>query len=260
MAFRIGSGERVVSIGMTGVGKSTAVTDLIKRFLLDYATGRVVVIDSKPRYRATHRANGTRVNYRNWVAGDTIVDSVAVYAANQLGNAFKFTRCCILQSMYPNGDDTRDFELEATRCARWLFRQSSATRPTLFVIDEWYDLLRGALAGIADRDLLRVLRAGRERSMAAAINTQRPKSIPLATLTEASKFLIFQLEYADDVKYMRAHGPQLRLRPLGHSFVWFERLRGGLRDERLMRLRIGDTEALRPQTPKQFGAGEKRVS
>lgn len=202
----------------------------------------MLIVDSKPRYRATHHINGRKVNYKNWAKGDTIRDSVAVYSAEALKQAYRFTRCCIMQSLYANGDDVPNFELSATRAARWLFKSSHKDSPTLYVIDEWYDLLTGALAGIADRNLLRVLRAGRERYMAALINTQRPKSIPLPTLTEATKFAIFTLEYEDDVKYMRKHGPQLTLNPHGHSFVWFERLSGGLRDERLLKLNIGGQE------------------
>lgn len=244
MAYGIEPGERVVCVGQTGCGKSTAATDMIKRFLAEQPRGRVLIVDSKPRYRATHHANGMRVNYKNWAKGDTIADSVAVYAADQLKAAYRFTRCCILQSLYASGDDTPFFETEVTRAARWLFKSSHMRAPTLFVVDEWYDLLTGALAGIADRSLLRVLRAGRERFMAALINTQRPKSIPLPTLTEATKFLIFTLEYADDVIYMRKHGPKLTLSPQGFAFVWYERHNGGARTEKLMRLGL-DVEATR---------------
>jgi hypothetical protein len=134
-----------------------------------------------------------------------------------------------------------EFEEEAFSATRKLFRSSHETSPTLLYVDEYYDLITGGgLSGHTDRRVLQVIRAGRERYMSALISTQRPRSIPLPTLTEATKYYIFTLEYEEDIEYMRKHGPKLSQSPHGYDFVFYERKNGGERIEKLMRLDLPD--------------------
>jgi hypothetical protein len=229
--------ERGVCIGQTGCGKSTLSTELIRRYLLDFPKSRVLIVDSKPRYRATHRMNGIGLQYPKWAKGDTIQGSIAVHHASEVMPAYRFTRCVILQSLHPNAHEVRDFEEEAFESARKLFRSSHESSPTLLYVDEYYDLITGGgTSGHTDRRVLQVIRAGRERFMSALISTQRPRSIPLPTLTEATKYYIFTLEYIDDIEYMQKHGPRMIHVPHGYNFVFYERLNGGERIEKLMRL------------------------
>lgn len=237
MTFALEPGQRGVCIGQTGCGKSTLSTELVRRFLKEYANSRVLIVDSKPRYRATHRRNGWSLYYPKWAKGDTIQGSIAVHNADSVMPAFRFTRCVVLQSLYPNAREVDEFEEEAFEATRKLFRSSHETSPTLLYVDEYYDLITGGgLSGHTDRRVLQVIRAGRERYMSALISTQRPRSIPLPTLTEATKYYIFTLEYEEDIEYMRKHGPKLTKAPHGYDFVFYERLSGGERIEKLMRL------------------------
>lgn len=237
MSFPLEPGQRGVCIGQTGCGKSTLSTELVRRFLKDYPDSRVLIVDSKPRYRATHRRNGWRLEYPKWAKGDTIQGSIAVHHADEVMDAYQFSRCVILQSLHPNAHEVDDFEEEAFEGARKLFRSSHEDSPTLLYVDEYYDLITGGgLSGHTDRRVLQVIRAGRERYMSALISTQRPRSIPLPTLTEASKYYIFTLEYLEDIKYMQQHGPLMQNTPHGYNFVFYERLPGGERIEKLMRL------------------------
>lgn len=237
MGFALEPGQRGVCIGQTGCGKSTLSTELVRRFLKDYPLSRVLIVDSKPRYRATHRRNGWTLYYPKWAKGDTINGSIAVHNAKSVMPAFRFTRCVVLQSLHPNAREVDEFEEEAFEATRKLFRSSHETSPTLLYVDEYYDLITGGgLSGHTDRRVLQVIRAGRERYMSALISTQRPRSIPLPTLTEATKYYIFTLEYEEDIDYMRKHGPKLTHTPNGYDFVFYERLNGGERIEKLMRL------------------------
>lgn len=241
MSFVLEPGQRGVCIGQTGCGKSTLSTELVRRFLKDYPQSRVLIVDSKPRYRATHKPNGWELNYPKWAKGDTIAESIAVHHASAVMPAYRFTRCVILQSLYPNAREVEEFEEEAFEAARKLFRSSHETSPTLLYVDEYYDLITGGgLSGHTDRRVLQVIRAGRERYMSALISTQRPRSIPLPTLTEATKYYIFTLEYIDDIEYMRKHGPKMIHSPSGYNFVFYERLNGGQRIEKIMRLDLPD--------------------
>lgn len=241
MSFALEPGQRGVCIGQTGCGKSTLSTELVRRYLKENPTGRVLIIDSKPRYRATHKRNGLHLFYPKWAKGDTIQGSVAVHNADSVMPAFRFTRCVVLQSLQPNAREVDDFEEEAFSATRKLFRSSHESSPTLLYVDEYYDLITGGgTSGHTDRRILQVIRAGRERYMSALISTQRPRSIPLPTLTEATKYYIFTLEYEDDIDYMRKHGPKMSVFPHGYNFVFYERLNGGERIEKLMRLDLGD--------------------
>jgi len=244
MTFSLRPGERGVCIGQTGCGKSTLSTELVKRYLVEFPKSRVLIVDSKPRYRATHKLNGWSLHYPKWARGDTINGSIAVHYADEVMGAFSFTRCVILQSLYPNAHEVDGFEEQAFESTRKLFRSSHEDSPTLLYVDEYYDLITGGgLSGNTDRRVLQVIRAGRERFMSALISTQRPRSIPLPTLTEATKYYVFNLEYLEDVEYMRKHGPQIQHAPTGYNFVFYERKRGGERIEKLMRLDLDDKAA-----------------
>lgn len=224
----IGDGERGAILGMTGTGKSTLVAELKARWRKANRNGLAVTIDSKPRFRATHALNGTALGYKHWAEGDTIPQSIAVYSLADARHAALLSNELIYQSMRPDGSAVEQYEAGAAEIAEWLFRKSGRNRHTLFVVDEYYDLLRGP-AGIADRRILRTIRAGRERYMTVLTGSQRPRSIPLSTLTEATNFYIFQLEFEEDWKYLQKHAVPIAELPEGYEFIFYRRERGGKR-------------------------------
>jgi hypothetical protein len=238
MPWDLQPGERGVLIGMTGTGKSTLATELIRRFLAGGANRRALVIDSKPRYRASYELRGLRQRYTNWVHGDTLPDSVAVQRPINLGEAWKLYRVVILQSATPDGHLVGTFEDDAAIMSAEAFRRSGESNPVLVYIDEYYDILKGALAGIADKRILKTIRAGRERNLSVLVGAQRPRSIPIPTLTEATKMYLFHLEFGEDVTYLMKHGAAIDDVPTGHSFVYYERKFGGEREVKLMQLRL----------------------
>lgn len=230
MSVDLVAGQRGVLIGAAGTGKSTLGTELCKRFLKDYPRGLVVIIDTKPRYRATWLLSGMRAKYKHWVDGDSIPGSVAIHAAGELRDRrLVKSRCVIFQSMHPSGEQVPAYEDQAAALADMTFRQSHPGQPTLLYVDETYDLAHGS-AGIVDRRLLRTVRAGRERNMAVLMGAQRPRSIPLPILTESNRLYVFNLEFDEDIKYLQKHGAQLRAVPSGHEFVLAERGAGGRRE------------------------------
>jgi hypothetical protein len=230
--------QRGILGGCVGSGKSTLGTELVRRFLADEPAGIVGVIDSKPRYRATWTVNGTRMRYRDWAGGDVLRGSVGIHKAADFPHARLMSRCVVLQSLHPDRRLVDDFEEQASDFAYRLFRASSSKRPTLLYVDELYDLAHGS-AGIVDRRLLRTIRTGRELNMAVLVGAQRPRSIPIATLTESNRLYIFQLDYAEDAKYLRQHAVQLTKIPTGHAFVMATKGVGRARTEQLLQLNVG---------------------
>ncbi|MGH7239122.1 MAG: hypothetical protein ACREHG_03540, partial [Candidatus Saccharimonadales bacterium] len=143
---------------MTGTGKSTLQTELIARFRQNYPQSYVFIVDSKPRYRAHFLATGVPISYKNWVPGDFLPQSVVVHSEMTIKNLYSLWPIIILQSQYPNGEDVEHFEKLAAWYAQKLFQFSSPKHPTLFVIDEYYDILSGGLAAIAPRSILKTIR------------------------------------------------------------------------------------------------------
>jgi hypothetical protein len=229
--------QRGILVGCVGSGKSTLGTELVRRFLQDEPRALVGLIDSKPRYRAEWSINGTRMRYHDWAAGDTLAGSVALHHAREFPQARLQSRCLILQSLYPNRQLVEDFEEEASAFAYRLFRASSSKQPTLLYLDELYDLAHGQ-SGIIDRRLLRVIRTGRELNMGVLVGAQRPRSIPIPTLTESNRIYCFQLDYLEDIKYLRQHAVQLSQIPNGHAFVMATKGVGKGRTEQLLELNL----------------------
>lgn len=230
-------GERGVLLGTVGTGKSTLEAQLIRWWQEENPTGLVVLVDSKPRFRATHATNGMPLEYRDWAAGDVLPNSIAIHDYREAEQAARLSRALIYQSLYPNGAEVSGYEVGAAELAQWLLRKSGRRRHTLYVVDEYNDLLLGP-AGYADRRVTRTIRSGRERYMSVLTASQRPRAIPLHTLTEATNFYVFQLEFEDDVKYLKKHGVPIDIVPTGHNFVFYRRLSGGRRVQDLMRLNV----------------------
>jgi GTPase SAR1 family protein len=230
-------GERGVLLGTVGTGKSTLLTQLIRWWQAENRSGLVAVVDSKPRFRATHSTNGMPLEYREWASGDVIPNSIAIHSPKEAPEAAKLSRALIYQSLTMGGEEVPNYEAGAAELAQWMLRKSGRRQHTLFVVDEYNDLLLGP-AGYADRRVTRTIRSGRERYMSVLTASQRPRAIPIHTLTEATNFYVFQLEFEDDVKYLRKHGVPIDIVPTGHNFVFYRRLSGGRRVQDLMRLNV----------------------
>lgn len=219
--------ERGLLVGMTGTGKSTLGTDLIWRFRRLYPGSLVLIIDSKPRFRAQYRQDGMEVRYKNWVEGDYFPGSVALTRPVPLKEARKFGSIFIYQSTDEKGNIIIGYEDGVDILAQDLFRLSNPKNaPTLIFFDEFYDVLNGGLAAIASKPVLKTIRAGREKGMAVLMGAQRPRSIPVPALSEVTKFYVFRLEFVEDLKYMTKHGiPAIGQPHDEHGFIFADKKR-----------------------------------
>lgn len=217
--------ERGVLIGSTGTGKSTLATDLLYRFLVTYPQARLLILDSKPRYRATWNASGVKMLYRGWDKGDTLPGSIG-FSTERLSLSPLFTRSRVLifQSMTPSGQATPAYQERAALYANELFRYSNSRRPTLLYADELYDEMKGASTWTDER-ILRAFRAGRERNMAVLVGAQRPAFIPIPALSEATNYYAFWLKKPEDWKKMIEYSGSNRPMPGEFEFV-FTRWKG----------------------------------
>lgn len=191
--------ERGFLLGGTGSGKTTLEEMLIASFFNKYKTSRILVLDSKPRFRAEFFTNGMSAKkvFKHWKPSETIPGSVLIRTADQLDDAWRLgARIVIAQC------ETQVERVRLVQCAEKFFNEARHTRPQLLCVDETADFfhMNGApIAGSSDA-LVRVARSGRERGTAALYCTQRSRSIPSSIIEELTQLYLFVLDGKSDLK------------------------------------------------------------
>jgi len=224
-AISLRRGERMLLAGGTGSGKSTLAEPLIADFHTRYAKGQVLILDTKPRFRAQWELTGlsARWRYRRWDHGPVMPGSVLVHHAADLTSAWRLGhRIAIVQ--------TEGGEELARLCAvaEQFYRTARASVPRLLVVDEMLDFYTatGAPRAGTSNVLVRVARAGRERGLGALNCAQRLKGFPGQILETMSKCALFRLDYSTDVVRLRECGaPPTFLPPEDdHLFYYWTKL------------------------------------
>lgn len=214
-------GERGVLIGKTRSGKSTLAHELITCFLREtHGQGRVLVLDSKPRWRVLKKWNGISARYKGWVKGDVLEDSAEYNPRIPLKIQWDHARVLVYSSMDRRSRPVPDFQSRAFMLCRLAFRYANDQRPVLLYFDETSDFVHG-LQAITDEKLLQTVRAGGERNLSVLFGTQRPRSIPLSLLTEATVYYIFRIRSEDDRKYLAKYCDELQLRIPEEPYAFF---------------------------------------
>lgn len=191
--------ERAFLLGGTGAGKTTLEELLIADFYTRYPTSRILILDSKPRFRAEYLPNGlsAKRHFRRWKPGPAIPGSVLVRdgeemeAAWQLGARIVVCQCSTMAE--------RPLLVGA---ADRFYNDSSYKTPQLLCVDETCDFFQvngSPIAGSSD-SLIRVARAGRELGTAGLYCTQRARSIPSSIIEELSQLYLFYLDGDNDLK------------------------------------------------------------
>lgn len=204
------SSDRAILIGASGTGKSTLASDLLTRFRQDYPSARMLVLDTKPRWRADRMPDGrtTRRLYRDFVKGDRIPGSMMVSDPRDWALAWHKdtnpSQTVIAQRLH--GPDRINLLFQLW-CAERFFRMQTVHRPGLVYFDEGMDFfsVSGGARGASDI-VQRCFRAGRERELTSVIGVQRPKGINAQCLTETSYCALFRINFADDVKRLHDMG------------------------------------------------------
>lgn len=201
--------ERGLVLGGTGTGKSTLVEYLMQHFLAEFPRGRVLVLDSKPRFRAEWLPDGTSAErrYKRWGHGEITKGSMAVSIygnpRDALNTAWMMkTRIAIAQT------DNMAERLHLLRILDAFFKQAHAKRrQQLVVVDETLDFFHGNGSPLGGNDaILRVARAGRELGVSGLFGSQRAKGIPIQLRSELSQAYIFRLDHGTDVRELWEFG------------------------------------------------------
>jgi hypothetical protein len=224
--------DRMMILGATGTGKSTLAEAMMADALRRYRDLRILILDSKPRFRAVWETNGLSAapRYRRWAHGTApMPDSIALPTddpAGALGDAWRFDgRVAIAQA--PKGADDTETLYELLRAASAFFDQARADRPQLLYVDEVMDFfyMNGSPIG-KDMTILQTVRAGRELGIGLMAATQRPRGIPAQLLQESNSMALFWLRNTDDLDRLQdfslPHGEQLMPRRNNRTFYFYD--------------------------------------
>jgi hypothetical protein len=198
---------RTAIFGMTGAGKTILADTLRSGWLMRYLNGKVLIVDSKPHYRAQWQLNGVAAKhlYRKWdtsnehdyVPGSIVLPVEDGNIAHMLKMAFKKTRVVIVQG----GRALWKWLLKVAQVFYEFF--SNKQGPRLLDVDEAADFFEvDRFGGI----LLQSLRAGRQLGLGVLMGSQRPVFLPKATLTESDRLYILKLKNEDDLKTIQKNG------------------------------------------------------
>ena len=221
------TGDRAFAAGGTQSGKSTLCAgspdypfkdSLCGQWLATYGNnkdnGRLLIVDSKPRFRAAYRPDGLSDarRYKNWGYGPEIPGSTRVDAGDVDGfwRAMRLSRIIIVQT------DSVDTEAPKVMQLVELFRKTSGkNRKRLVFFDELMDFynqsgmpLRGC-GNVA----LRCARAGAERDLTALYATQRAKGVPTQLWELINKLYLFRLDMLHDLDRIRESGIPMEMWP-----------------------------------------------
>lgn len=194
--------ERALLLGGTGTGKSTLVEILIQHFIAEYRTSRVLVLDSKPRFRAQWLPDGTSAakKYKRWDHGDVTPGSMAVDLFGNPKDALR-TSWMMGQRIAIAQTDSSAYRPHLLRLLSAFFAEARASRPSLVIVDETLDFFHSNGSPFGGNDaILRVARAGRELGVSGGFGSQRGLGIPIQLRSELSQAYIFKLDHAKDIR------------------------------------------------------------
>jgi hypothetical protein len=205
--------DRAVLLGANGTGKSF----LGKQLVIDYASeildrppktkGRILVVDTKPRWRPSHTITGTstRYRYRHFIKGDTLDACLLDDWANFDAAFDPYTQNGMVVS--------QRLDLNASMAVAWqtaiierFYRTQSGKRPGLIFIDECMDFFGPTGNGRYSDIVQKLVRAGREKGIASLLAAQRSKTINIQVLSECNVLYLFRLNFVKDVERLYEMG------------------------------------------------------
>ncbi len=169
----------------------------------------VLLLDTKPRFRAERIAWGFRGRWRyraeklyeDWAKGPLLPNSVVV----DLESDFPFRgvwrepgEIVILQSGEPS------HRRHMLHVARQFLKQHTRGRERLLVVDEMLDFYQRNTLGVDARNdvILDAARAGGERNFGLLAAAHRPKGIPPLLNMLSSRVVLYHLRYRNDMSYL----------------------------------------------------------
>lgn len=228
-ALTLKASDRGILVGANGTGKSTLANYIVSHFRADYPHGRILVLDTKPRWRGERRADGTSTKrlYRKLSEGDTIPGSVTISQPHDWALAWDRdanpVQTVIAQRIKGSHRENVAFQVG---CAERFFDSLDFKRPSLIYFDEGHDFFTATSSAIGGSDIVqRGYRAGRERGLASLIGVQRPKGFNPQCLTETNYCALFRINFRKDMAHLYDMGFPQSVGPPSYADAELHRFR-----------------------------------
>lgn len=214
---------RGMLVGTTGCGKSTCAEWLIERWRREHGRkARILIVDSKPRFRADRRLDGWSAarKYRKWRRGEVVKGSILLQLRHQreLEQVWREHGSSVAIAQGTTAD---------IPSFRWIisryFDMADDRNANLLYVDEVADFY--GVTGVAPPGdpILQVARSGREKGVALLAATQRPKGVPISLFTELSQLYYWGTPFSQDWERLREMGlgEEINRAPLhDHAFYF----------------------------------------
>lgn len=194
---------RGMLFGITESGKSTLAEKLLDHWLRTHPRSRVLIVDSKPRFRGENLLNGLPANrlYRKWSHGTPVPDSYVLPLRDPGSELKQVWRLKGRVAIAQTGDLAELWRLREAMSR--FYDDSDAKYQQLAYVDEVADFFGSSGMARTGDSMLKIVRSGREKGCAFLGASQRPKGIPKSLLTECTQYYTFMLANPDDVDHIR---------------------------------------------------------
>ena len=225
---------RGLCLGITGSGKSVLEEKLFHHWLATQPRPRVLILDSKPRFRAQWELSGFSAShrYKKWRRGPSVPGSYALdFTASegvrgQLRQVWRLgSHIAIAQAPQSWRLDAKLMALRAAAAA--FYNDSRDSYSQLVVVDELADFFNTSGFAKAGDELLQIVRSGREMNVALLGACQRPKGLPKSFLTELGQAYVFRLVNDDDMEHLEEMGLPGTAAPPDQDFTFLYFARKG---------------------------------
>lgn len=221
-------GERGLMLGMTREGKSTLSEVQIDYWYENYKDAEILIVDSKPRFRAQWQLNGLPAAplYRDWDWGTFVPHSVRI-PLGDIEAGIKLARDLRYRIMIVQIQDRRDIGLldEALRIA---YMKRRRNKKLFIYVDELNNFFKVGVRGIqAGAGIIMVITSGGERSTAFLGAGQRPRNISVESIESMTKLYWFYTPFDEDNKHLRSMDLPLDSIPpesRSYAFLFFDRI------------------------------------
>lgn len=224
-AIAIPPAGRAVLVGKTGSGKSVLAAKLIAHWRATNPHPRILVIDSKPRFRGEMELNGLSAGrrYRKWQRGEMLPGSVVLPGGVHVREGLRQTWRLGFDTALAQIPNLAYIDWQQAAMG-WFYEDSDDAYQQLLYIDELADHFSSSGAYGRGNVLVQAVRSGRERGVAVMAATQRPTGVPQSFFSEASRVYLFRLRKKADLDHLQESILPETIRPPAgkHSFLVYD--------------------------------------